>query len=90
MTTLNSLTEVVDVARVRRLLDEDPTIRVLDVRTGGEFERAHIPGAYNVPLDTLGEHAREFANTDATVVLVCQSGARATQAQSQGKYCVST
>lgn len=82
-TTLNSPTELVDVTRVRRLLDEDPSIRVLDVRTGGEFERAHIPGAYNVPLDTLGEHAREFANTDATVVLVCQSGARASQAQSK-------
>ena len=82
-TTLESPTEVVDVSHVRQLLREDPTIRILDVRTGGEFESAHIPGAYNVPLDTLGEHAREFANTDATVVLVCQSGARAAQAQTR-------
>lgn len=82
-TTLDSPTEVVDVSRVRQLLQEDPSIRILDVRTGGEFESAHIPGSYNVPLDTLGEHAREFANTDATVVLVCQSGARAAQAQTK-------
>ncbi len=81
--TLSSPTQVVDVSSVRRLLQEDPAIRILDVRTGGEFESAHIPGAYNVPLDTLGEHAREFANTDATVVLVCQSGARAAQAQTK-------
>ena len=80
-TTLDSPTQLVDVARVRQLLQDDPAIRILDVRTGGEFQTAHIPGAYNVPLDTLGEHAREFANTEATVVLVCQSGARAVQAQ---------
>lgn len=82
-TTLESPTTTVDVSRVRQLLQEDPSIRVLDVRTGGEFQAAHIPGSYNVPLDTLGEHAAEFANTDATIVLVCQSGARAAQAQSK-------
>lgn len=58
--------------------DED--VRILDVRTGAEFETAHIPGSYNVPLDTLREHARELAAIDAPVVVVCQSGQRATQA----------
>ena len=58
----------------------DPRLRILDVRTGAEFETAHIPGSYNVPLDTLKEHARELASTDAPVVVVCQSGARAGQA----------
>lgn len=81
--TLDAKTEVIDVGRVRQLLQEDPSIRILDVRTGGEFESVHIPSAYNVPLDTLGEHAREFANTEATIVLVCQSGARAAQAQTK-------
>jgi len=58
----------------------DPKTRILDVRTGAEFETAHIPGSYNVPLDTLQEHARELAATDAPVVVVCQSGSRASQA----------
>jgi rhodanese-related sulfurtransferase len=54
---------------------------VLDVRTPGEFDSAHIPGAYNVPLDLLREHRAELlAHLDDQIVLVCRSGARATQA----------
>ncbi|MGI9642022.1 MAG: rhodanese-like domain-containing protein, partial [Acidimicrobiia bacterium] len=47
------------------------------------FETVHIPGSYNIPLDTLGEHADELAAIDHSVVLVCQSGARATQARAK-------
>jgi rhodanese-related sulfurtransferase len=50
------------------------------VRTGGEFDGVHIPGSFNVPLDTLGEHATDLADIEHSVVLVCKSGARASQA----------
>ena len=63
------------------LLDGHPDVRLLDVRTPGEFESAHIRGAYNVPLDTLAEHALEIRTvTNAEIVLVCQSGQRAGKA----------
>lgn len=80
MTTTNFASDVIDSGALRRLLIEDPDIRILDVRTGGEFETVHIPGSYNVPLDTLGEHVRDLAGVSYPVVLVCQSGGRATQA----------
>ncbi len=68
-------------AAITSLLREQPALRFLDVRTPGEFESAHIRGAYNVPLDTLSEHRREIRNvTDAPIVLVCQSGMRARKA----------
>jgi rhodanese-related sulfurtransferase len=51
------------------------------VRTPSEFENAHIPGAYNVPLDLLHEHARELRSARGDVVLVCQSGQRAQRAE---------
>ncbi|MGI9614279.1 MAG: rhodanese-like domain-containing protein [Acidimicrobiales bacterium] len=70
----------IDVNQLRQLRDEDPDLRILDVRSGGEFESVHIPGSYNVPLDTLGEHVRDLADVDHPVVLVCQSGGRASQA----------
>ena len=73
-------TDVIDSAHLRQLISDDPLIRVLDVRTGGEFDSVHIPGSYNVPLDTLAEHARDLAELDHPVVLVCKSGARADQA----------
>lgn len=66
---------------LEELIASRDDLRLLDVRTPGEFESAHIAGAYNVPLDALGEHAAEIAKTPAThFVLVCQSGARARKA----------
>lgn len=75
MTTSPSST--IDALQLRNRLDQ---VRLLDVRTASEFETSHIPGAYHVPLDTLGEHCADICNVDAEVVLVCQSGGRARQA----------
>ena len=73
-------TDVIRVADLQQMLVDDPRLRILDVRTGGEFETVHIPGSYSVPLDTLAEHAADLADVEHPVVLVCQSGGRATQA----------
>jgi rhodanese-related sulfurtransferase len=67
---------------LQALVDADPRVRVVDVRSGGEFESAHIPGAYNVPIDALGEHQRDLVELGEPVVLVCQSGTRACRAES--------
>jgi rhodanese-related sulfurtransferase len=72
----------VDAATLDRLRREGADVTVLDVRSPAEFEGVHIPGAYNVPLDTLGEHAAEIQrHVDQPVVLVCRSGMRASQAE---------
>lgn len=73
--------DIIDATELTELLSEHPDLRILDVRSGGEFATAHIPGSYNVPLDTLGEHVKDLADVEHPVVLVCQSGARATQAR---------
>lgn len=73
---------VIEASGLAELVREQPRIRLLDVRTPGEYETVHIRGAYNVPLDRLGEHAGEIrANVDAPVVLICQSGQRARRAE---------
>ncbi|MCZ7413939.1 rhodanese-like domain-containing protein [Streptomyces sp. WMMC897] len=67
---------------LRAKLDSPHPPRLLDVRSPAEFEGAHIPGAYNVPLDTLREHREELTrHLDTDVVLVCRSGQRADQAE---------
>ncbi|MEU5100613.1 rhodanese-like domain-containing protein [Streptomyces sp. NPDC020996] len=69
-------------AALRELTRTGEGPRLLDVRTPGEFRTAHIPGSYNVPLDTLREHRAELLHhLDEDVVLVCRSGARAAQAE---------
>jgi len=76
-------TDTISTAQLRQLMNEDPLVRVLDVRTGGEFDGVHIPGSFNVPLDTLGEHTQDLADVEHPVVLVCKSGARAGQAHAK-------
>lgn len=71
-----------DAQTLQERLTTDNAPRLLDVRTPAEFETVHIPGSYNVPLDTLREHRDELRrHLDEDVVLVCQSGGRAQQAE---------
>lgn len=72
----------IDSADLRTLMNSATPPRVLDVRTPGEFDTVHIPGAYNVRLDLLREHRDEvLSHLDQDVVLVCRSGQRAAQAE---------
>ena len=81
-TSETTRTATVDATSLRELIDAGRAPRLLDVRTPAEFETSHIPGAYNVPLDLLKEHREELRNhLDEDVVLICRSGARATQAE---------
>ena len=78
LTTENGPIGFADVART---LSADPgAVRLLDVRTPGEYATAHIAGSYNVPVDVLGEHAAEIRALGRPVVLFCQSGQRAGRA----------
>ncbi len=79
---MTTSTAVMDSRELRDLLNAAASMRVLDVRTPGEFQTAHIAGSYNVPLDLLQEHRDEIlAHLDQQVVLVCRSGQRAAQAE---------
>lgn len=75
---MQTIIQTVDAAGALNVLHEQPAARILDVRTAGEFESAHIRGACNIPLHTLAEHAREIGtNPESPLILVCQSGQRA-------------
>lgn len=79
---MNEIAPVVQPDDLQTLLATHTGMRLIDVRTPGEYESAHIGGSYNVPLDVLPEHAEEIAADDRThFVLVCQSGARARKAE---------
>lgn len=69
----------VDVTTARALIADDPDLLVVDVRTAAEFETAHIDGAINLPLDQIDGNLRQLAGR--RLLLICQSGNRATRAQ---------
>ncbi|MCP9948994.1 rhodanese-like domain-containing protein [Actinomadura madurae] len=75
------LSPKIDAASLRDRVTAPDAPRLLDVRTPAEFAAAHIPGSYNVPLDTLREHRTELRESLDEVVLVCRTGGRAAQAE---------
>ena len=65
-----------------RLQAERADLRVIDVRTPGEFAAGHIAGSYNVPLPELESRRAELHQADSgPVVLICKSGRRARAGQ---------
>lgn len=53
----------------------DGSMTLIDVRTAEEFDRGHIKGFFNIPVDELREHIEEF-DIKNPVYVVCQSGLR--------------
>ncbi|WP_217545029.1 rhodanese-like domain-containing protein [Streptomyces sp. GbtcB6] len=58
-----------------------PELTVVDVRTPGEFASGHLPGAHNIPLDTLHRALPTLRAARGELLLVCASGARAENAR---------
>lgn len=50
--------------------------QVIDVRTPAEFDAGHLPGAVNIPMETIESRLADI-DFEAPTVLVCQSGTRA-------------
>jgi rhodanese-related sulfurtransferase len=77
-----TIPSVLGARELEELVRRRPGVRLLDVRTPGEYESVHIRGAYNVPLDRLGEHGSELrAQVRDPIILICQSGQRAQRAE---------
>ena len=54
---------------------------IVDVRTLEEFNNKHIPGAINVPNESIGtEDIPELPNKDQLIFVYCRSGNRSKQA----------
>ena len=56
-------------------ISKDKSVVLLDVRTVGEFNRGHMDGFKNIPVDELRERINEIEK-GKPVYLICQSGLR--------------
>lgn len=66
------------------LLDGDPAIVILDVRTPAEFTRGHIPGAINANYFSFGFGKKlDALDTEATYLVHCKSGHRSARVPKQ-------
>ncbi len=71
----------IDASSLRAELAKNPKVKLLDVRTPGEFQSGHIDGAVNVPLDQIEPNLpRIVEGTKDRTVVICQAGGRASEA----------
>lgn len=56
-------------------LPKDGSVTLLDTRTPGEYQRGHVDGFRNIPVDVLREHLDEIEK-GKPVYVICQSGLR--------------
>ena len=63
------------------MMEEESGYIILDVRTPEEFADKHIPGAVNIPNETIAaEEIPELPNKDQLILVYCRSGNRSKQA----------
>ena len=63
------------------MMKEETDYIILDVRTTEEFSEKHIPGAINIPNETIGAaEIPELPDKDQLILVYCRSGNRSKQA----------
>ena len=63
------------------MMEEENNYIILDVRTPEEFSERHIPGALNIPNETIGaEEIQELPDKEQLILVYCRSGNRSKQA----------
>ena len=58
---------------------------IIDVRTGTEYDRGHVPDSFNIPVDRINASAGRLKEANKPVILCCKSGARSSMAVQQLK-----
>ena len=63
------------------MMKEESGYLILDVRTAGEYSEKHIPGAINIPNETIGAgDIPELPDKEQLILVYCRSGNRSKQA----------
>ena len=80
-TEQNSSYQQVSMEEGLELMKEDSGYILLDVRRDDEFEEGHIPGAINIPNESIGtEEIAELPDKRQAIYVYCRSGNRSKQA----------
>lgn len=73
----------VSMKEAGQLLQADPSILLLDVRTPDEFRGGHIPGSVNLALDRISQIGQLAPEPNRRIFVYCHSGARSRTACTQ-------
>ncbi len=66
----------ISAAELHRLLEENPTLTILDVREPWEVATASLPGSKDIPMGEVPARAHTELDPDGRIVVVCHHGMR--------------
>ena len=69
---------------VRRKLDTDEPLVLLDVREPVELQMAHLDGTVNIPMGEIPMRANQELDPDAHIVVMCHHGVRSLSVTATG------
>ena len=70
-----------DIHELKKRIDQDPKLCLIDVREQDEWNTGHIPGATHIPKDCLLEKiALAVPDKNQAIFLYCHGGTRSTLA----------
>ena len=63
------------------IMEQESGYLILDVRTEGEYREKHIPGAINIPNESIGTaDIPQLPDKEQMILVYCRSGNRSKQA----------
>jgi len=65
----------VTTQELKQLLNHNPALRIIDVRSPAEFASGAISSAVNIPTNQVMQRLAEFTSDQPTYI-ICQSGTR--------------
>jgi len=63
--------KTIDRETLKRMMDKDEDVKLVEVLMPKPFEEVHIKGAINIPLNTIGKEASRQFNKDDFIVVYC-------------------
>jgi len=74
----------IDAQAAMDMMEAESDYVILDVRTEVEYASGHIPGAINIPVESIGsDEITELPDKDQLIMVYCRSGNRSKQAAGQ-------
>lgn len=71
----------ISMSEAMQIIESEKDCIILDVRRADEFSKGHIPGAINVPNESIGSgEIPELSNKDQMILVYCRSGRRSKEA----------
>ena len=65
--------KTISAGELKKKLDQGASIKIIDTLSADSYDKCHIPGAINIPLNELSSQAPDKLNKKDEIVVYCGS-----------------